>query len=683
MGSSGAPRAAADGPDPAQIAIRAVLLALGLVLAAWLAVLLRGVLVRLLLAVIVAAALTPAVDWLATRPPGRTGWTAWRPPRAAAVLLLFLALVATVLVLVALLVPLIAADTEDLIAGLPEYAVRLQRWVVILRERYTFLPPIEAAGAFFQSLLSDASQMLRIAGQAVAVVRIAFNVLGSGLDAILILVLALYFAGDGRRIRHYLIALLPPEHQQQAEQLAVRIGDRLGRWLIGQLALCAIIGGMSLAGLTLIGVRYAALLALIAGAAEALPTIGPIVSAIPAATIALFQSPQQGVLTLILYVAVQQLENNLIVPRVMSRAAAIHPAAVLVALMAGGELMGLAGALLAVPVAASLAVVIDEWRCGGQAARPERPSGSRTVREFPDAGGSPAGYAGEGGQAMWSTGDTTTRWAAPETLALPQLFDLTGKVAIITGGAAGIGFGIARRLAEAGASLVVADIDEPAAQRAAARLGAEQGAAHRVQPARVDVSVAADVQHLIDHTVSVFGGVDILVNNAGIFPMQPVLQMSEEQWDRVLDVNLKGAFLCAQAAARQMIRQGRGGVILNIASIDALHPSGVGLAHYDASKGGMLMFTKNLALELAPHAIRVLAIAPGAIATEGAAASTLRLKSAGVDVEQMMRGFLEKIPMRRQGVPDDIGRMALCLVSDLAAYMTGTMVVIDGGVLLA
>ncbi len=159
--------------------------------------------------------------------------------------------------------------------------------------------------------------------------------------------------------------------------------------------------------------------------------------------------------------------------------------------------------------------------------------------------------------------------------------------------------------------------------------------------------------------------------------------MSEEQWDRVLDVNLKGAFLCAQAAARQMIRQGRGGVILNIASIDALHPSGVGLAHYDASKGGMLMFTKNLALELAPHAIRVLAIAPGAIATEGAAASTLRLKSAGVDVEQMMRGFLEKIPMRRQGVPDDIGRMALCLVSDLAAYMTGTMVVIDGGVLLA
>jgi len=284
---------------------------------------------------------------------------------------------------------------------------------------------------------------------------------------------------------------------------------------------------------------------------------------------------------------------------------------------------------------------------------------------------------------MSITSDDTTRRAAPETLALAPLFDLTGKVAVITGGAAGIGFGIARRLVEAGASLVVADIDESAAQQAVARLGAEQGAAHRVQAVRVDVSVAMDVQHLIDHTVSAFGGVDILVNNAGIFPMQPVLQMSEEQWDRVLDVNLKGAFLCAQAAARQMIRQGRGGVILNIASIDALHPSGVGLAHYDASKGGMLMFTKNLALELAPHAIRVLAIAPGAIATEGAAASTLRLKSAGVDVEQMMRRFLEKIPLRRQGVPDDIGRMALCLVSDLAAYMTGTMVVIDGGVLLA
>jgi 2-deoxy-D-gluconate 3-dehydrogenase len=193
------------------------------------------------------------------------------------------------------------------------------------------------------------------------------------------------------------------------------------------------------------------------------------------------------------------------------------------------------------------------------------------------------------------------------------------------------------------------------------------------------VRAPSDVERMVRAAVGAYGALDIWVNNAGIYPPRPVLEMSEAEWDRVVDVNLRGTFLCSQAAARQMVAQGKGGVILNIASIDAVHPSMVGLAHYDASKGGMLSFTRNLALELAPHNIRVLAIAPGGITTEGTRAGL----GPGVDAEQVLKASEARIPLRRMGVPDDIGRVALFLASDAAAYMTGTMVFVDGGVLLA
>ena len=146
-----------------------------------------------------------------------------------------------------------------------------------------------------------------------------------------------------------------------------------------------------------------------------------------------------------------------------------------------------------------------------------------------------------------------------------------------------------------------------------------------------------------------------------------------ETFRRVLDVNLTGLFLCTQAVVEQMIAQGRGGRIVNITSIDALHPSMVGLAHYDASKHGAWGFTKNIALELAPHGIWVNAIAPGGIGTPGAGEVT------GAALEQ----FEAMIPMGRMGDPDDIGRAALFLASDLSSYMTGSQIVVDGGRLLA
>jgi 2-dehydro-3-deoxy-D-gluconate 5-dehydrogenase len=269
--------------------------------------------------------------------------------------------------------------------------------------------------------------------------------------------------------------------------------------------------------------------------------------------------------------------------------------------------------------------------------------------------------------------------AEPATQTIQQLFDLTGRSAVITGAAAGIGYGIAARLAEAGAGVVIADRDGERAEAAARTL---RGQGRLAQAAPVDVRSSADVERLIEVAVGAYGGLDILVNNAGIYPLRPVRQMSEAEWNLVLDVNLKGTFRCAQAAAGQMIRQGRGGVILNIAATAALRPSLVGLAHYDASKAGMLAFTRNLALELAPHRIRVLAIAPGEIDTEGTRANAAEISGLHPSLEQTTESFLARIPLGRLGEPDDIGRVALFLASDAAAYLTGAAVVVDGGFML-
>lgn len=231
--------------------------------------------------------------------------------------------------------------------------------------------------------------------------------------------------------------------------------------------------------------------------------------------------------------------------------------------------------------------------------------------------------------------------------------DLSGKVAIVTGGAMGIGLGVVKRLEEAGAKVKVAD-----------------------KTTGTDISLEEDVKKIVSETVAELGGIDILVNNAGIYPMEPVEQMSAEEFDKVIAVNLRGVFLCTKYASEQMIKQGRGGKIINITSIDALHPSAVGLAHYDASKHGVWGFTKNVALELAPHKIWVNAIAPGAIETPGV--------TGGQPMQQeIVEKFIAKIPMQRMGQPDDIGKVALFLASDMSSYMTGAQIVVDGGVLLS
>lgn len=244
--------------------------------------------------------------------------------------------------------------------------------------------------------------------------------------------------------------------------------------------------------------------------------------------------------------------------------------------------------------------------------------------------------------------------------SIKDIMNLSSKVAIVTGGDQGIGLGIAYRLAEAGAKVIIADYKEPEKNDPAFKF------------VKTDVSVEEDVKKMVEQAVADFGSVDILVNNAGIYPAKPVMSMNSEDFDKVIAVNLRGVFLCTKYASEQMIKQGNGGKIINVTSIDALHPSSVGLAHYDASKHGVWGFTKNVALELAPHKIYVNAIAPGGIITPGTK-----------DMAKMMEAFLAKIPMHRMGEPDDIGKVALFLASDMSSYMTGAQIVVDGGVLLS
>lgn len=253
---------------------------------------------------------------------------------------------------------------------------------------------------------------------------------------------------------------------------------------------------------------------------------------------------------------------------------------------------------------------------------------------------------------------------------LQDLIDLSGRTAIVTGGGMGIGLGIARRLHEAGAAVVIADLDPHAAEEAAGALADLRPGS--VVALQADVSEEESVERIVRATIERFGAIDVLVNNAGIYPMRPLAELDAATFRRVLEVNLTGLFLCTKAVSARMIERGMGGRIVNVTSIDALHPSSVGLAHYDASKHGAWGFTKNIALELAPHGILVNAIAPGGVLTPGVGAAD----------QDTITAFEAMIPLGRMGDPDEIGRAALFLASDLSSYMTGAQIVVDGGRLL-
>jgi NAD(P)-dependent dehydrogenase (short-subunit alcohol dehydrogenase family) len=247
--------------------------------------------------------------------------------------------------------------------------------------------------------------------------------------------------------------------------------------------------------------------------------------------------------------------------------------------------------------------------------------------------------------------------------------DLKGKVVVITGARRGMGKADALAFAKNGAKVVLADISQEECQAVVDEIEKSGGQAVAV---KCDVSSKKDVEAMVKKAVETYGKVDILVNNAGICQFKPFLEMTEEDWDRMLDINLKGYFLCAQAAAKEMVKQ-KSGVIVNIASVvmGQIGMGMAGLAHYASSKGGIAALTKTLALEFAPANIRVNLIAPGAIDTPMAASTKTDPKT--------MEATLSLIPLRRMGKAEEIANAVLFLSSDASSYITGSIVVVDGG----
>lgn len=247
---------------------------------------------------------------------------------------------------------------------------------------------------------------------------------------------------------------------------------------------------------------------------------------------------------------------------------------------------------------------------------------------------------------------------------MPQ--DLSGKTALVTGASSGFGAHFGRVLARAGARVILAARREDALAGVKASIEADGGNASAV---RLDVTSAASIAELAPH----LGDVDILVNNAGIVRTKAALDQSEEDWDAVLDTNLKGVFLMAQAAGQAMKAHGRGGSIINIASVLGVRQAG-GVLPYATSKAAVIQMTKSLALELARFRIRVNAIAPGYVETD--------LTAAFLETEAG-QAMVKRIPQRRLGRLEDLEEPLLLLASDGSAYMTGSVLVVDGGHLVS
>ncbi|MBI4514297.1 MAG: SDR family oxidoreductase [Deltaproteobacteria bacterium] len=254
---------------------------------------------------------------------------------------------------------------------------------------------------------------------------------------------------------------------------------------------------------------------------------------------------------------------------------------------------------------------------------------------------------------------------------IEELFSLTGQVAVVTGAGAGIGRGIAVRLAQAGAEVTVADRDPQGAEQVAAELRRLGG---RALALTADVSDEAAVGQMVERTVAEFGRLDILINNAGIYPARPLAKLTVEEWDQVMAVNLRGVFLCTRTAAAAMRAGNRGGRVVNMSSIESFRPSLVGVSAYSTSKGGLNLFTQSAALELARDGITVNAVCPGAVLTEGTAAAF----AAGL--QKMMEA---RIPLKRVTTPAEVSAAVLFLASKAAGYITGTTLLVDGGYLLA
>lgn len=245
--------------------------------------------------------------------------------------------------------------------------------------------------------------------------------------------------------------------------------------------------------------------------------------------------------------------------------------------------------------------------------------------------------------------------------------NLAGKVAIVTGAGRGIGKAIAKALAAVNARVVINDVDLNAATQVSQEIESSGG---KARPAKADVRVRSEINQMVQIVIQELGGINILVNNAGVILRKPAEELSEEDWDKVIDINLKGTFLCAQTVAKAMIQEGNGGKIINLGSIMgsvSLPPR----AAYCASKGGIIALTKDLAAEWAKYRITVNTISPGWTVTE--------MTQSYFSQEEVRKFLLDRIPLNRLGKPEDVANLAVFMASEYSDYITGQAIYVDGG----
>ena len=257
--------------------------------------------------------------------------------------------------------------------------------------------------------------------------------------------------------------------------------------------------------------------------------------------------------------------------------------------------------------------------------------------------------------------------------SIAELISLKGRVAVVTGGAQGLGRAMVNRLAEAGASVLILDLKADQAEAAAREVSAAHGAT--VIAAAVDVTDSASVIAAADRAVAELGGLDVWCNKAGHYPNVPLLDVADDDWDKVMAVNLRGVFIGAREAARRMIAAGHGGVIINVVSTAGFKGVAPGVTSYVTSKHGVRGMVKQMAIELAPHDIRVLGVAPTFCTTEGNMAALAQLPDR---VREEISATLSSM-LGRVGVPDDIARAVLFCASDMASFMTGSTLLVDAG----
>jgi predicted PurR-regulated permease PerM len=334
---------------------RAGLFIVVLVAIVFLGVQLKWVVVQVFAAAIVAAAVQPIVARLTD--PARN--PRWRPPAAAVVVAVYLVVGVFVLVLGVILLRAALTQGASLAQRAPEYAALLQDWYTNVAGHWALLDDLD----LFDLLGGTSSLTQWIAGatgQVLNVAALLLGLFGGALNVILVLFIALYLTVDGRAMREYMLVFLPESRRARARRIIANISTRLGQWVVGQLIVCVLVGIGAGLFLGLIGVPGALLLALIWAVCVVIPGIGPFLSAIPTVVLGFVAGPTIGVIATIFAVAWSQIENNILIPRVMGHTVELNPLVVLVAVLVGNELLGLAGALFAIPMAAALAVVVDE-----------------------------------------------------------------------------------------------------------------------------------------------------------------------------------------------------------------------------------------------------------------------------------------------------------------------------------